>query len=166
MSLPQLQRIYLEDYQDRQGLSPTLELIRLIASGKPQTMALAREWVARKDEIGSEGIDFIETILVYKLPYLTREEIKAMLALDDIELKQTRFYQEIAEEENRKGRQEESLKLVNRLLRRKFGINAELRQAEQRLQMLSVEQLEELAEALLDFTQIQDLKDWLGFCQK
>jgi len=37
-----------------------------------------------------------------------------MLALDDIELKQTRFYQEIAEEENRKGRQEESLKLVNR----------------------------------------------------
>jgi len=69
---------------------------------------------ARKDEIGSEGIDFIETILVYKLPYLTREEIKAMLALDDIELKQTRFYQEIAEEENRKGRQEESLKLVNR----------------------------------------------------
>jgi len=52
------------------------------------------------------------------------------------------------------------------MLRHKFGINAELRQAEQRLQTLSVEQLEELAEALLDFTQIQDLKDWLGFCQK
>ncbi len=166
MSLPQLRRIYLEDYQDRQGLSPTLELVRLIASGKPQTMALARELVARKDEIGSEGIDFIETILVYKLPYLTREEIKAMLALNDIELKQTRFYQEIAEEENRKGRQEgrqeESLKLVNRMIGYKFGIHAETPQTKQKLQALSVEQLEELAEALLDFTRIDDLNSWLA----
>ncbi len=59
-------------------------------------------------------------------------------------------------------RQEESLRLVNRLLRHKFGINAELRQTEQRLQTLSVEQLEELAEALLDFTRIDDLNNWLA----
>ena len=32
MDLPQLRRIYLEDYKDSQGLSPTLELIRLIAA--------------------------------------------------------------------------------------------------------------------------------------
>ena len=37
--------------------------------------------------------DFVETILVYKLPTLSREEIQAMLGLIDTDLKQTRFYQ-------------------------------------------------------------------------
>jgi predicted transposase/invertase (TIGR01784 family) len=166
MSLPQLHRIYLEDYQDRQGLTATLELIRLIASSKPQTLALARELVGRRDEMEPEGMDFIETILVYKLPNLSRQEIITMLALNDIELKQTRFYQEIAEEENEKGRQEgrqqESQRLVSRMMRHKFGAHAELQQAEQKLSTLSVEQLEELAEALMDFTESQDIKDWLA----
>ena len=88
-----------------------------------------------------------------------------MLALNDIELKQTRFYQEIAEEENEKGRQEgrqegrqqESQRLVSRMMRHKFGAHAELQQAEQKLSTLSVEQLEELAEALMDFTESQDI---------
>ena len=39
-----------------------------------------------------EIMDFIETILVYKLPHLTRQEILTMLALDAVELKQTRFF--------------------------------------------------------------------------
>jgi predicted transposase/invertase (TIGR01784 family) len=37
-------------------------------------------------------IDLIETIIIYKLPQKSREEIEAMLELQD--LKQTRFYQE------------------------------------------------------------------------
>ena len=162
MSLPQLHRVYLDDYRNRQGLTPTLELVRLIASRKLQTMALARELAGRKDELGPESLDFIETILVYKLPKLSREEISAMLALNDIELKQTRFYQEIAEEENQKGRQEESLKLINRMIRHKFGINAESNQVAQKLPPLSLEQLEELAEALLDLNQMSDLNEWLA----
>jgi len=44
-----------------------------------------------------------------KLPHLNREEIKAVLTLGDIELKQTRFYQEIAEEERQKGFQPQHL---------------------------------------------------------
>ena len=55
-------------------------------------------------------LDFIETILVYKLPRLSREEIKTMFALNEIELKQTRFYQEAVEE----GCQEECIALVTR----------------------------------------------------
>jgi len=106
MSLPQLHRIYLKDYQDRKGLSPTMEFIRLIGSGESQTMDLARQLMERRDKISQDDIDFIETILVYKLPNLNRQEIIAMLNLDNITLKQTRFYQEIAEEENEKGRQE------------------------------------------------------------
>ena len=98
MDLPQLRRVYLDDYRDCQGLTPTLELIRLIASSTQQTMTLARNLAERRDEFGPDGLDFIETILVYKLPRLSREEIKTMLALNEIELKQTRFYQEVVEE--------------------------------------------------------------------
>ena len=99
IKLPQLHRVYLDDYRDCQGLSATLELIRLIASREAETLAIARQLAERRDELGPDGLDFIETILVYKLPRLSREEIKTMLALNEIELKQTRFYQEIAKEE-------------------------------------------------------------------
>ncbi|NOS88279.1 MAG: DUF4351 domain-containing protein, partial [Methylococcaceae bacterium] len=84
-------------------LTPTLAMLRLIASHKHQTISLAQELSGRRHELGDDGLDFLETILVYKLPHLSREEIKAMLALNEIELKQTRFYQEIAQEEKQKG---------------------------------------------------------------
>ena len=77
-------------------------------------------------------------------------------------MKQTRFYQEIADEENEKGRHQESQRLVSRMMRHKFGAHAELQQAEQKLSTLSVEQLEELAEALMDFSDSQEIKDWLA----
>ena len=161
MDLPQLRRVYLDDYRDCQGLTPTLELIRLIASSTQQTMALARNLTERRDEFGPDGLDFIETILVYKLPRLSREEIKTMLALNEIELKQTRFYQEVVEEGRQEGRQEECIALVTRLLRRKFGIQLELEQSLGQLQTLPVEKLEGLTEAIFDWTEIGDLTEWL-----
>lgn len=172
LSLPQLHRVYLEDFSSRSDLTPTLEYIRLIASNKQQTITLARDLAGRRDEIGMDGLDFIETILVYKLPHLSREEIKKMLALNDIELKQTRFYQEIAEEERQEGRQEgrqlgrqeECVALLTRQLRRKFGVQPQLEVALQRLPELPVEQLEDLADALLDFQDITELQNWLANC--
>ena len=93
-----------------------------------------------------------------------------MLTLDNITLKQTRFYQEIAQEEGERGRQEgrqeghqeESQRLVGRMMRHKFGVNPAVQQAEQQLPMLDVAQLEELAEALLDLTETQALTRWLA----
>jgi predicted transposase/invertase (TIGR01784 family) len=46
-------------------------------------------------------LELLETILVYKLSNLTRQEIEAMFTLD--ELKQTRYFQEVAEEAKIKG---------------------------------------------------------------
>ena len=106
LNSPQLHRIYLEDYQNRSDLSPTLEFIRLIASDKQQTITRAKELADRLDKIDLDSLDFIETILVYKLPHLSREEIKKMLALNEVELKQTRFYQEVSAEGRQEGRQE------------------------------------------------------------
>ena len=104
-----------------------------------------------------------------------------MLALDEIELKQTRFYQEIAEEERQigeqigeqrgmqigeqigeqRGRQEECISLVTRLLRRKFGIHPELATALAQLPTVPVEKLEDLAEAVIDWTEVNALTEWL-----
>ena len=142
------------------GLSPvySLPVFTGALSGESQAIDLARELVERRDQTGPEIIDFIETILVYKLPTLSRQEIIAMLTLDNIELKQTRFYQEIAQEEG----QQRSQRMVSRMMRHKFGTNPAVQQAEQQLPMLDVEQLEELAEALLDLTETQELTRWLA----
>ena len=82
---------------------------------------------------------FIETILVYKLPHLSREEIKKMLALNEVELRQTRFYQEVSTE----GRQEGKQELLSRELRRKFGVQPQLENSLQDLINLPLEKLED-----------------------
>lgn len=161
LNLPQLHRIYLEDYQNRSDLSPTLEYIRLIVSDKQQTITQAKALADRLDKIDLEGLDFIETILVYKLPHLSREEIKKMLSVYEVELKQTRFYQEIAEEERKEGRQEECLNLISRQLRRKFGVQPQLDNNLQALATLPLIKLEDLADDLLDFKVITDFEAWL-----
>ena len=56
-------------------------------------------------------VELVLAILVYKFLTLEREAIRQMLALD--ELKQTRFYQEIAEEE----RAEERERMLGRVLK-------------------------------------------------
>jgi predicted transposase YdaD len=58
------------------------------------------------------------------------------------------------------GRQEGKLELVMRLLNRKIGLMAP--DVEERIRNLTVTQLENLAEALLDFTTPEDLVNWLN----
>ena len=66
------------------------------------------------------------------------------------------IYQDIWE----KGRQEEAVSLILRLLNRRLGeISSTL---SQQIRELSLEQLETLGEALLDFTSLTDLTAWLS----
>ena len=173
LNSPQLHRIYLEDYQNRTDLSPILEFIRLIASDKQQTITQAKVLADRLDKIDLDGLDFIETILVYKLPHLSREEIRKMLSLYEVELKQTRFYQEVSAEGREEGeligekkgklegKQEECIKLLSRQLRRKFGVQPPLESLLQDFPNYPLEKLEDLADALLDFNAMSDLETWL-----
>ena len=50
------------------------------------------------------ALELVEAILVYKLLKRTREEIKMILELQDPELKQSRFYQEVFAEGRQEGR--------------------------------------------------------------
>ncbi|MBD2520373.1 DUF2887 domain-containing protein [Nostoc sp. FACHB-973] len=62
-------------------------------------------------------INLIETIIVYKLPQKSREEIEAMLGLS--ELKQTKVYQEALEE----GKDQGKLEAIPRMI--EFGLSLE-----------------------------------------
>ena len=90
-----------------------------------------------------------------------------MLHLPDVNLKQTRFYQDVFaeghQEGEQKGRQEgrqlgEAV-LVLRQLRRRLGPLTPAQ--ETRIQALSVTDLEALGEALLDFQTADELAAWL-----
>jgi predicted transposase YdaD len=62
------------------------------------------------------------------------------------------------EEGIEQGRKQGELALLNRQLKRCFGsLSPEL---QERIENLSIAQLEELGEALLDFTTIEDLEAW------
>jgi predicted transposase YdaD len=88
---------------------------------------------------------------------LNRQEIAAMFGLS--ELKQTRVYQEALEEGKQEGKKQEGVALILRLLNRRVGeISPEI---QARIEALSLKQLEALAEALLDFSGMEDLVSWL-----
>ena len=106
-----VRQVYLEDLAERMDLTPGLRLLRLIiaepavAVSEAQALLEARGGPDR-DPDWRGWVDLIETILVYKLPRLTREEIQRMLHLPDVELKQTRFYQDVFAEGRIEGRAE------------------------------------------------------------
>ncbi len=74
-------------------------------------------------------------------------------------MRESVIYQEIQQEAKQEGRQEEGATLVLRQLGRRLSqVAPEVRS---QIQQLPVAQLEELGEALLDFSSAQDLTAWL-----
>jgi predicted transposase YdaD len=136
-------------------------LIHLLLAVPPQAaIPEARQLLAQPIDRGLETLilDLIETILVYKLPTFTRKEIQTMLGLTDHDLKQTRFYQEVFAEGQQEGRQEEITLIFRQLQRRCGTLTPEIKE---RITGLSLEQLEVLGEALLNFTGPANLERWL-----
>ena len=167
----QVIRLYLDELDLPAQFSPALELMQLIVEPEKSAASHARTLVQQVQQTPSAIpketiIDLIETTLVYKFPQLSRQEIANMLGLAD-SLKQTRFYQEGIEEGRQEGiakgreegREEEAKALILRLLNRRVGeLSLELKS---QIRVLSLEQLEQLGEALLDFTEMADLLRWL-----
>jgi predicted transposase YdaD len=79
--------------------------------------------------------------------------------LELVPVTQTRFYREVKQEGHREGREEEARSLILRQLSRRFGEIPP--QAQTQIEQLNLEQMESLAEALLDFSAIADLWSWL-----
>jgi predicted transposase YdaD len=151
-----VQRFYLDELPAALVAdSPQLGLLQLIVSEEQIAIDRAKQL---KEQVSAGGmperqqtliLELIKTICIYKFTQLSIEEIEAMLGLS--ELKQTRVYQEACEETGRS--------IVLRLLTRRLGDLPEPLVAQ--INTLSVEQLESLAEALLDFSSLADLEAWL-----
>jgi predicted transposase YdaD len=80
---------------------------------------------------------------------------EAFAALMNVKLQDTRVYQEAVEER----RKEEARSLILKLLNRRLSSIPDALLSQ--VQALSLEQLEALGEALLDFSTLADLEGWL-----
>jgi predicted transposase/invertase (TIGR01784 family) len=181
-------RIYLEDLtQETNSLG--ISIIQLILASEKKAPKLARKLAEKVEQetntdLRDNVVEFIEAVLLYKFPKLSRQEVEAMFTHSD--LKKTRVYQEailegvqigeqrglqigeqrglqIGEQRGlqigeQRGLQRQSAILL-RQLTRKFG-KVSVRTKSQ-ISKLSVAQLEDLAEAIFDLQTIADLNDWL-----
>jgi predicted transposase YdaD len=94
-------------------------------------------------------MDMIVTIIAYRFGQITRREVERML---DITFEETKVYQEI--------KAEGEANVILRQLKKRFGTLAE--DTRVLISALPLSALEELSEALLDFSDITDLQSWLA----
>ncbi|WP_071189165.1 Rpn family recombination-promoting nuclease/putative transposase [Trichormus sp. NMC-1] len=155
-----IKRIYLDELPPG---SIGMGLIELIVSKEAQAPELVKTLMARtKTEVENDRekqgiIELLETVLLSKFSQLSRQEIEAMFLVSDI--KQTRVYQEAKQEGREEGRQDGEMILLIRQLSKRFGKLKDI--YIENINSLNIEQLEKLGEALLDFTDINDLETWL-----
>jgi predicted transposase YdaD len=173
--------VYLEDWLNQEANSLTIAIIQLILAPENKAPELARQINTKvqqepDSDLQEQVVKFIETVLVYKFPKLSRQDIEAMFTYND--LKNTRVYQEAKEEGLQLGKQEglqlgkqEGLQLgeqrglqrqvamLLKMLTRKFGKLSP--RTKNRITKLSVTQLENLAEVIFDLQTVADLNTWL-----
>ncbi|BAZ52604.1 hypothetical protein NIES4103_52690 [Nostoc sp. NIES-4103] len=127
--------IYLDELGEPASLPIGIATVKLVIAAEDAAIAQAKELINRtKQEIEfplqqQQLLQLIETILIYKFPNMSREEVEEMFGLSD--LKQTRIYQQAFEEGKEEGKQEgieegqrrEKLRMVSRLL--KLGLTVE-----------------------------------------
>ena len=120
----QVQIIYLEELRELAKRSLGIGIVQLVVEsqqqaieGAKQLISQARQQVA-EEQIQQQIIEFIETIVIYKFPLLSRQEVEVMLGLDLI--RNTRVYQEAFAEGEEQGRlageQQAKVAAVTRLL--------------------------------------------------
>jgi predicted transposase/invertase (TIGR01784 family) len=162
LNSPQVHRIYLDELGDIRQLPVWVGLMVLTTLEENCASEEARYLLTRSQQEKPQPqnraiIELLVTIMVYKFEGKSQREVEEMLG---ITLQETRVYREIKEEGREEGREVEARSLVLRQLTRRLG---ELpHQVRSQVESLSLEQLENLGEALLDFTSMADLDAWLS----
>ncbi|MCY7381335.1 MAG: Rpn family recombination-promoting nuclease/putative transposase [Microcoleus sp. CAN_BIN18] len=121
LALPQITRIYINELSASETASLPIKVLKLViepdntAENFAIDLARQAETEISDSTVRENFINLLETIILYKLPQKTREEIAAMLSLSD--LKKTRVYQEIFEEVQAEAKQREKAAIL-----RMFGL--------------------------------------------
>jgi predicted transposase/invertase (TIGR01784 family) len=126
-----VRRIYLDEIGETAEQYIGVSLVQLIVESKQKTPEFARNLINKARQeltdnvIQQQVIELIETVVLYKFPNLSREELEAMLRLSEI--KQTRVYQEALQEGREEGREEGKLeaKLEMIPVLRELGLSIE-----------------------------------------
>ena len=158
LNLPNLHRVYLNRLPLLDSANPKLWLIALIVADAAKIAPIVQKVQAHRDANPADGIDWLElleTLLVYKLPTFTREEIQKMFGLNDVDLKTTRFYQDVFGEGRMEGRVEGEAAMLLRLLERKFHPLPE--SARQHIAAADAETLLVWAERVLDANSLDEV---------
>jgi predicted transposase YdaD len=160
----QVKCLYLEDLLPRADISPNLALLKLLVLEEAEAFRLGRHILEESETQTTfqQRLNLIETILVNKFPYLGTQEILRMLDLKTADITQSRFYQEVVEVGRQEGLLAGEADLILRQLTRKYG--ALTPEVNQQIKALTIAELGDLGEALLDFVEISDLENWLGHC--
>ncbi|WP_016950050.1 Rpn family recombination-promoting nuclease/putative transposase [Anabaena sp. PCC 7108] len=149
----QVRRVYLDELGDLRQQPLGLGLMLLTTIPEEEAVESARFLLELAQQQSEQAIiDLVTTIIVYKFSNLSREEIAAMLGLN---LEEPRAIRDAKEEGIVKGERS----LVLRQLNRRLGTIPDALLSQ--IQTLSVEQVEALGEALLDFSTLADLEGWL-----
>lgn len=107
-----LQRIYLDRVSEAEQLNLGVGILKLVVEPSSNAGELARNLITRTeqeilDRTNQKQLqELIETIIIYKFPNLTYEEIETMLNLQEI--KQTRVYQDAKDE----GKLEQKIEMI------------------------------------------------------
>ncbi|WP_017304748.1 Rpn family recombination-promoting nuclease/putative transposase [Spirulina subsalsa] len=110
LNSPWVTRIYLNDLQQEENPRLSLRILQLLVARskeiRPQVKSLVEQV---EQEVGSQRnreqvLDLIETIVLYKLPQISRQELGEMFSVEN--LKKTRFAQEMKQEGREEGLQQ------------------------------------------------------------
>ncbi len=162
--LQQVAWINLEVLSRRSQLDPLLNLLTLPIRPASELAASSQQILAVRPDLDQ----VVLPMLMQRLPHLTNEEIMVIAGIPMEELRHTRAAQDWLAAGRQEGRQEgleegrrdEAAAMALRQLNRRCGPLSEATTAQ--IQALPLEQLEALADALLDFQGPADLAAWLA----
>jgi predicted transposase/invertase (TIGR01784 family) len=147
----QVQIIYLDEFGNIRDLPLIVSLAVLPTVPPNKAPAEARDILARAKEQPEQYeaiLDLVTRVMSYMFIDQSPQEIDKML---DIQFEETRVYKDTYAKANQD--------MVIKQLERRYGqLEIELVRG---ITALSVEQLEELGYALLDFKRVEDLENWL-----
>jgi predicted transposase YdaD len=162
-------RVLWIELQPRDGQTPITPLERVLSmqlepESQVRRISDALQQQASTDPVAAEVLQLILTILITRLRDKSIPEICTMGGITLEDFSQSAAYREIfgqgRQEGRQQGRQQGEVELTLLMLRRRCGELSPEQQAQ--VSQLSLPQLEALAEALLDFTGMADLKAWLA----
>ena len=158
--LAEVHWISLEKLSKQPDLDPLLNLLTLPVRPESELAASSQQILASRPDLDT----VVLPMLAQRFPYFSAEQIMVIAGIPIEEIRHTRAVQDwLAEgrqEGEAKGRQDGEAAVTLRLLDRRCGPLSETTTAQ--IQALPVEQLEALADALIDFQGPADLAAWLA----